>query len=283
VLAGLLLFPAASGARYLARLGRGDTRVHMLDWLATKVPPGARIAAELKPLPGPIESPWVAIGALTSHDLAWYRRQGYAYLIASSDQWRRWDIPEQYGTFAGGRPALEFGGATPREMFGPHLAIYTTGLTPADVPERLASDARVGGARLLGSAIGLPEPQQVGVIPAHELKAGDVLGLRTFWQIEQPFAQDFFIFVHVLNQAGQIVAQRDTPPWQGRFPTSSWRPGTLVVDVNDLPLPPGLPPGTYTIVVGMFDPATGGHPQTLLDGRPAGDSAVRVGTLQVKR
>jgi hypothetical protein len=33
----------------------------MLDWLGAHVPPGVRIAAELKPLPGPLESPWVAV------------------------------------------------------------------------------------------------------------------------------------------------------------------------------------------------------------------------------
>jgi hypothetical protein len=168
-------------------------------------------------------------------------------------------------------------------MFGPHLLIYTTGLTPTDVPIRLASDARIGGAQLLGSAIGRPEAQQAGVSAAQALKAGDVLGLRTFWQVDQPFSQDFFIFVHILNQAGQTVAQRDTPPWQGRYPTSSWRAGTLVVDANDLPLPPDLAPGEYSIVVGMFDPTTGAQPQVRIDGQAAANGAVPIGKIRVTR
>jgi hypothetical protein len=136
--------------------------------------------------------------------------------------------------------------------------------------------------RLLGSAVGQAY-SAASVSAADSIKAGGVLGLRTFWQVDQPFTKDYFIFVHVLNHAGQTVAQRDAPPWQGRFPTSAWRAGTLVVDVNDLPLPAGLPPGDYTIVVGMFDPATGEHPPVLVDGQPLGDSGVSVGSIRVER
>ena len=280
VLLVLLLPSAAQTLAYTQRLGQGDTRVQMLDWLSAHVPPGARIAAELKPLPGPLESPWIAVDALPEHDMAWYRRQGYAFLIGASDQWRRWDVPEEYQGF--GPPVAEFGGATPRAMFGPHLVIYATGLAAEDVPARLASDVRIGSARLLGSAIGsLDAPVSASATPA--FKAGDTLNLRTFWQVEQPFTSDYFIFVHVLNAAGQTVAQRDAPPWQGRFPTSSWRPGTLIVDLNDLQLPATLPPGDYSLVVGMFDPATGAHPPTQADRQPKADSATSIGTIRVER
>jgi hypothetical protein len=119
-------------------------------------------------------------------------------------------------------------------------------------------------------ALGQLEPKtpQLGLRSAHEFKAGEVLGLRTFWSVDQPFDQDFFVFVHLLDAAGNRVAQRDTPPWQGRFPTSSWRPGTFVVDVNDVALPEGLAPGEYTLAIGMFDPASGAHPPMSLDGSP---------------
>jgi 4-amino-4-deoxy-L-arabinose transferase-like glycosyltransferase len=280
VLLALLLPPAAQTLAYAQRLGRGDTRVQLLEWLAANVPPGARIAAELKPLPGPLESPWVAVEALPEHDMDWYRRQGYAYLIGSSDAWRRWDLPDEYARLAGA-PVAEFGGATPRDMFGPHLVVYATGLAPEDVPKRLSGDVRIGGARLLGSAIGASDAPD-GADPP-ELQAGDTLSLRTFWQVEQPFTADYFIFVHVLNAAGQTVAQRDAPPWQGRFPTSSWRPGTLIVDLNDLRLPADLPPGDYSIIVGMFDPASGAHPPAAIDGRPAPGSATPIGSIRVRR
>jgi hypothetical protein len=233
------------------------------------VPSGVRVAAELRPLPGPLESRWAEAPGLLRHDLAWYRRQGYVYLIASSDAWEQWAIPEDYRRFAEHPPLIEFGGASPRDMLGPHLAVYATGLAAGDAPERPTGAVQIGGAQLAGLAIGRPDPKapQLGLDSAREFKPGEVLGLRTFWSVDQPFGQDYFIFVHVLDAAGTTVAQRDTPPWQGRFPTSSWRAGTLVVDVHDLALPAGLPPGEYTLAVGMFDPASGAHPPMSLDGR----------------
>jgi 4-amino-4-deoxy-L-arabinose transferase-like glycosyltransferase len=280
VLLALLLPSAAETLGYSARLARGDTRVQALSWIDANVPPGARIAAELPPLPG--ESRWAQAAALPQHDLSWYRQQGYGYLLASSDVWKQWPIPASYSQMAGA-PLAEFGGADARAMLGPHLALYATGLTAADVPQPLAQIVQLGGAQLLGAVLGQPDESALGVQPARVFKAGEVLGLRSFWQVEQPFQGDFFIFIHLLDAAGKTVAQRDAPPWQGHFPTSSWHPGSIVVDVNDLPLPAGLPPGDYTIVIGMFDPASGAHPTTRVNGQTQTTDAVRLTTISIKR
>ncbi len=280
----LALLPGAlETLRYSARLSHGDTRVQALNWIDANVPPGVRVAAELRQLPGPIESRWAEAPGLLQHDLDWYRQQGYGYLIASSDAWEQWAIPDSYRRFAVRAPIAEFGGADPRVMLGPHLVAYATGLTAADAPEPPPGDVRIGGARLAGTAVGLPEPKTpwLGVRPARILKAGDTLGLRTFWSVEQPFSQDFFIFVHLLDASGKTVAQRDAPPWQGRFPTSSWRAGTIVVDLNDLSLPKTLPPGDYTIAVGMYDPATSASPPMSVNGQAV--DAVRIGQITIKK
>lgn len=114
-----------------------------------------------------------------------------------------------------------------------------------------------------------------------QVPPGTVLGLRTFWQVATPLDQNFFIFVHVVDATGTTVVQRDAPPGQGRFPTSAWSPGTLVVDVDDLPLPPTLPPGKYALVVGMFDPLTGRSPVLTIDGQPQGGNSVPIGSITV--
>lgn len=280
-LALLMLGPALISWQHTRRLARGDTRVQALAWVAANVPPGVRVAAELRPLPDAGESRWADARGLLRHDLAWYRRQGYAYLIASSDSWKQWDVPPAYPAFAGRPPVAEFGGATARSMLGPRLLVYATGLAPADAPTPPAAPVQVGGARLAGVAIGRPDADSpwLGLEPARELKAGEALALRTFWNVEQPFDRDYFVFVHMLDAAGQIVAQRDAPPWQGRFGTAGWRPGSLVVDINDLALPPGLPPGEYQLVAGMFDPASGARPATTIGGQPSGE--VPIGAITV--
>ena len=64
------------------------------------------------------------------------------------------------------------------------------------------------------------------------------------------------LFVHVLAADGRRVAQRDLPLRSYDYPTSRWRPGELVIDSADLPLPE-LPAGAYRVVAGLYSPRTG--------------------------
>lgn len=281
----LLLTPSSvESLRYTQRLQRGDTRVQARAWIEQHVPPGVRVAAEIKSLPEVGEARWSQVHYLPLRPLAWYRAQGYAYVIASSDTWKQWDVPQEYLQWAGLPSVAEFGGPDPRTMIGPRLVIWATGLQATDVPVPVGGVVSFGGTRLLGVTMGEPDAKEpeVGVNAKDSVAPGATLALRTWWQVEQPFDQDFFIFVHILDEAGQRVAQRDTPPWQGRFPTSSWRGGSLVVDRNDLALPPNLAPGTYRVLVGMFNPETGAHPAVSANGQPVEGAGVTVTTIAVE-
>jgi hypothetical protein len=43
----------------------------------------------------------------------------------------------------------------------------------------------------------------------------------------------------------------------GRWPTSLWLPGVALDDQHTVPIPRDLPPGSYELLVGLYDPATG--------------------------
>jgi hypothetical protein len=43
----------------------------------------------------------------------------------------------------------------------------------------------------------------------------------------------------------------------GDYPTSQWEAGDQVEDVHAISLPADLVPGSYTIAVGLYNPATG--------------------------
>ena len=280
---GLLLPSSVETAGYVRRLQRGDTRVQALRWIETQVPPGVQVAGELKPVPGAGESRWTEVDYLPQRDLDWYQQQGYTYLVASSDAWRQLTIPDEYLKLAADSPIVEFGDDR-RSMFGPRLVVYATNVAASDASEQLQGNVQFAGTWLVGATLGRLDPElpRVGVQASRVFKAGEVLGLRTFWQVEEAFNQDFFIFVHVLDATGNKAAQRDAPPWQGRFPTSSWQPGTLVVDNNDVLLPETLAPGDYSVVVGMFDPTTGSHPPLTIDGQLQSDAVVSLATITIE-
>lgn len=80
---------------------------------------------------------------------------------------------------------------------------------------------------------------------------GQGLTVITTWQQEGD-PQPVKIFIHVLDEGDEIVAQWDGlgVAWEG------WRNGDKLVQVHELRLPEGLPSGSYRLVAGLYHPDT---------------------------
>lgn len=76
--------------------------------------------------------------------------------------------------------------------------------------------------------------------------------LLTAWQVSQTPNQDLKIFVHLLDPAGQVVAQHDGLDVQ----TRSLRPGDVVIQLHTLSWGEA-PAGTYTLQLGVYETAAG--------------------------
>jgi hypothetical protein len=88
------------------------------------------------------------------------------------------------------------------------------------------------------------------------VRPGETLRLTLFWQARQWIAQDYTVFVHLLDGQGKIWAQHDGPPQNGALPTSAWNPGELLRDEHLLTVDAQAPPGNYRLAIGLYDPAT---------------------------
>lgn len=87
---------------------------------------------------------------------------------------------------------------------------------------------------------------------------GDIIYLELWWTAQgQPPEHDWTVFTHLLDAQGRLVIGRDGPPGEGSFPTSTWEPGEWVITEYPLILPQDLPPGEYTLEVGLYDWRTG--------------------------
>jgi hypothetical protein len=82
--------------------------------------------------------------------------------------------------------------------------------------------------------------------------AGETLRPRLYWQAQATMDEDYIVFVHLLDQGGNLRAQQDCQPQKGDYPTSLWRRGEVIWDGHEIPLPPYLPAGTYRLVAGMY-------------------------------
>jgi hypothetical protein len=84
------------------------------------------------------------------------------------------------------------------------------------------------------------------------LASGNALTLTLHWQALEIPQGDYSVFVHLLDETGELVTQDDTPPRGGRYPTWAWQPGDLVPDLHQLVLPDERLPGPYSFLVGMY-------------------------------
>ncbi|HQY91801.1 glycosyltransferase family 39 protein [Caldilinea sp.] len=103
-----------------------------------------------------------------------------------------------------------------------------------------------------GEAIELVE----GSAASNERGDPAVLTVDTQWRTQKRPEQDYTLFVHVLDRAGNLVAQHDSVPLHGFLPTSAWRPSLAVHDSIEVQLPPDLPFDDYEVVIGFYDSVT---------------------------
>ncbi len=148
-------------------------------------------------------------------------------------------------------------------MYRESVAIGTVEVTPWPLETSLPEGVTVVEAQF-GDAIQL-YGYDLAVEPA-------TLRLTLHWQSIAAPDRDWAVFVHLVDTAGEIVAQRDVVPVEGLRPTSGWRVSEQIADVHLLPLPPDLPAGQYHIRVGLFEPGSFLRPFVSLNNQPQPDN-----------
>ncbi|MEM7116996.1 MAG: hypothetical protein AAF614_31480 [Chloroflexota bacterium] len=110
------------------------------------------------------------------------------------------------------------------------------------------------------------------------IAASNMVQVTLFWQTEATPSQNYTIFVHVLDEAGQFVTGADGVAFNGRYPTRGWHPGDTIPSEHTLILPADLPAGQHQIKVGLYLPSTGDRlTATTAAGEQPPDKAIVVG------
>jgi 4-amino-4-deoxy-L-arabinose transferase-like glycosyltransferase len=258
VCAALLLPQALATYRHLDYWSRTHSMVEAAQRLRA-LPQGQRSAAEL---PSTLLGGAVAIfpvERVTERSLAWYRANGYRYLVVNDDLRSEADRAAYEELLAGAELLHAFPPRRAGVQPGPSGAILDLGARPELMAFR-PHGVRFGDAvELLGYEIRPGEPRsRVTALEGadeRELDSGQPVQLNLYWRALAPMGVDYVFFVHVVDAQGQRVFQRDLPLRYEDYPSSRWQPGELVIDKADLPLP-ALPPGNYRLLIGLYDPAT---------------------------
>jgi 4-amino-4-deoxy-L-arabinose transferase-like glycosyltransferase len=113
------------------------------------------------------------------------------------------------------------------------------------------------------------------------VRPGDSLTLDLYWSSLVPVSEDYTVFIHMLDEASNLVGQGDGPPANGRYPTSAWLSGERVLDRHVISVSNQIPPGHYTLVAGLYRGSDGTR---LMTGSTRGDvtDAVVLGDIYVQ-
>lgn len=99
------------------------------------------------------------------------------------------------------------------------------------------------------------------------LQPGDIARTLLNWSTTAPLDRPYKTTLQLLDPANQVVAQVDSEPVGGSRPTTTWKPGETIADPSGLPIPLGTPPGTYPLILAVYDAATGARlPVTTAEG-----------------
>ncbi len=109
---------------------------------------------------------------------------------------------------------------------------------------------------------------------------GAPIELTLYWQAKDRVTAPYKVFVHLVDAAGNLVAQSDAFPASGAAPTESWLPREVVVDRHELRAPG---PGAYQMYVGLYDPVSGARlPATDANGAQIPNDAALLTTVTVR-
>lgn len=217
------------------------------------------------------------------------RRLDVELTDAATTDWADWQLNVAAGTTA---VTLALPAALPPGLYALRLGSVTPGGTPdfGLRQEHLVRLLPVDGTLLIGPVIvaepGSPPPallSPLAVWPGQAtlgdvrlpptVRAGTAFTPVWTWQAPAtPTAARLTETVHLDDASGHVLAAADSEPAGGLFPTPFWRPNQTVLDHPLLRLPADMPPGLYSVRVGLRNGTTTG-PAENTAGRVLGDEA----------
>lgn len=116
------------------------------------------------------------------------------------------------------------------------------------------------------------------------VRAGEPLTFTLYWRNGPATPTfDYALFAQLFDSAGHKVAQLDWQPRDviGPRPMTSWLAGEEIQDTQTLLLPTDLPPGSYQLLVGVYNWQTGERLPVVGEATAAGDTIV-IATLALQ-
>ncbi len=267
----------------------GDFDVGADYQLTTASDPGDWLPADWRPVDVPLEDQSVVVGEQMPRqiqpgkpaevDVAWrvgqppadpQRQSVFAHLVDDHGQSPTGQdlAPMPSSAWTSGETMVNRFTITPPKNLPPGRYWIEFGRyqRPEIQPVRVVDDGKPGPASVkLGPLAVAPRPRDVPGLNALDARfaggislvgwkastSGSTLNVVLLWRADRAPTGTYTVFVHLIGTNGQIVAQNDSEPRRGAFPTSTWNPGDQVPDRHGLSLR-GVKDGAYSLRIGLY-------------------------------
>jgi hypothetical protein len=247
VLAGLIGLPFVARTYGLQRL-RAEPAADFIRSLDGQAPPGAAIITTqpevyerlsgylhddlaLWMLPNVEQTPWVEPETWLADTMAGYER---VWFVEDRLDPLYYDLNDRVLYILNQR-ACPVGATWYAET---HTAAFLTARPKVDRPVTASFE---DGIRLTGFGV-----------PSNPVVPGAAWCVVLEWEADATPSTAYIVFVHLRDADGAVRAQNDQGPSGGTRPTFTWTPGETVEDAHGIILPADLPPGEYTLHVGLY-------------------------------
>jgi hypothetical protein len=114
-------------------------------------------------------------------------------------------------------------------------------------------------------------------------RPGNYFRLLLYWDAMEEMSEEYVVFVHLVDDRGEMWAQGDGIPGNGINPTWAWVVGEVVEDEHLIPLNSDVPPGEYRLAIGLYEPDTLRRLASKdPEGAPMGDQILLPAALEVR-
>ena len=147
---------------------------------------------------------------------------------------------------------------------------------------RSSASAPPGAVPAFRASMGAGEVVAFNASTLGEIRAGEPISLSMLWQVRRSPLPPLTAFVHLVSSDGVVVAQGDSPPRGGTYPTSVWSEAELIPDRYSI-VGTSQPAGEYVVRYGLYDPVSGERAVlTDPDGTPLRDNVIDLARVTIR-
>jgi hypothetical protein len=93
-------------------------------------------------------------------------------------------------------------------------------------------------------------------VDASQVSADGRVWVNLYWKSLRETEADYRVFLDLVNGVYHVWGKQDGRPCRDGYPTSQWLGGAVVRDRREIEVWPGTPPGSYNLLINVYDSAS---------------------------